>query len=158
VQECAAPLVASPTTYPSPISEPPMPTKMIVAPQPDAVEVGARIFKAGGNAVDAAIACAFAQCVIDQMMCGIAGFGAMHLWLPQHQVHEVITFLSEAPRAVRPGMWEDLLEYETRDGFGFVLKGRVNDLGYQSIATPGSLKGFHAAHSRYGKLKWAEII
>jgi gamma-glutamyltranspeptidase/glutathione hydrolase len=135
-----------------------MPTNMIVAPQPDAVEVGARIFKAGGNAVDAAIACAFAQCVIDQMMCGIAGFGAMHLWLPARQVHEVITFLSEAPGAVRPGMWEDLLEYETRDGFGFVLKGRVNDLGYQSIATPGSLKGFHAAHSRYGKLGWDAVI
>ena len=135
-----------------------MPRNMIVAPQPDAVEVGARLFMAGGNAVDAAIGCAFAQCVIDQMMCGIAGFGAMQLWLPARKVHEVITFLSEAPSAVTPRMWEDLLEYETRDGFGFVLKGRVNDLGYQSIATPGSLKGFHAAHSRYGKLSWADVV
>lgn len=135
-----------------------MPRNMIVAPQPDAVEVGARLFMAGGNAVDAAIGCAFAQCVIDQMMCGIAGFGAMQLWLPARNVHEVITFLAEAPAAVTPGMWEDLLEYETRDGFGFVLKGRVNDLGYQAIATPGSLKGFHAAHQRYGRLRWADVV
>jgi gamma-glutamyltranspeptidase/glutathione hydrolase len=82
----------------------------------------------------------------------------MQLWLPDRQVHEVITFLSEAPGAVRPGMWQDLLEYETRDGFGFVLKGRINDLGYKSIATPGSLAGFHAAHSRYGRLSWADVI
>jgi gamma-glutamyltranspeptidase/glutathione hydrolase len=131
---------------------------MIVAPQPDAVEVGARIFRAGGNAVDAALACGFAQCVIDQMMCGIAGFGAMQLYLPRRGVHEVISFLAEAPRAVTPGMWEHLLEYETRDGFGFVLKGRINDVGYQSVATPGTLRGFHSAHSRFGKLGWAEII
>ena len=131
---------------------------MIVAPQPDAVEAGARLYMAGGNAVDAAIGCAFTQCVIDQMMCGIAGFGTAQLYLPGKGVHEVVNFLSRAPKSVKPDMWEDLLEYETRDGFGFVLKGRVNDLGYRSVAMPGSLKGFEDLHRRHGRLPWAAVI
>ena len=41
---------------------------MIVAPQPEATEAGAEILTAGGNAVDAAIACALVQGVVDPMM------------------------------------------------------------------------------------------
>ncbi|WP_374444801.1 gamma-glutamyltransferase [Stella sp.] len=131
---------------------------MVVAPQNDAAEVGARIFLAGGNAVDAAVATAFAQGVMDQMMCGIAGFGAGHVYLPKLGVHAVINFFSKAPLAVRPDMWRDLLEYETRDGFGFVLKGRVNDLGYQAVAVPGTIAGLHGMHKLYGRLPWAEVV
>ena len=43
-------------------------------------------------------------------------------------------------------MWEDLIEGETQDGFGFILKNRVNDVGYQSITVPGSLKAYSEAH------------
>ena len=120
---------------------------MIVAPQPDAVEVGALALKDGGNAVDAAIACAFAQTVVDPLMCGIAGFGSLQLYLPGQGTHGFIDFHARAPAGVRPDMWQDLIEGEAPDGFGFVLKGRVNDLGHQSIATPGTLKAFHEAHS-----------
>ena len=55
---------------------------MISAPQPEAVEAGLEIFKAGGNVVDAAIAAAMVQTVVDPQMCGIAGFGAMQIMLP----------------------------------------------------------------------------
>jgi gamma-glutamyltranspeptidase / glutathione hydrolase len=36
-------------------------------------------------------------------------------------------------------MWEHLVESEARDGFGFRLKGCVNDIGYQSICVPAAL-------------------
>ena len=55
-------------------------------------------------------------------------------------------------------MWADRLEGETRDGFGFVLKGRVNDLGYQSITVPGSLRAFHEAQTAHGALPWAQVV
>lgn len=135
-----------------------MPRNMIVGQQPDAVEVGARLFMAGGNAVDAAIGCAFAQAVIDQMMCGIGGYGVMQVLKPGAAAPEAISFLAQAPAAVREGMWADLLEFETRDGFGFVLEGRINEVGYQSICTPGSVLGFHTAHSRHGRLAWKDVI
>ncbi|MAN98570.1 MAG: gamma-glutamyltransferase, partial [Roseovarius sp.] len=49
---------------------------MVVAPQPEAAEAGIDVLRAGGNAVDAAIATAFVQGVVDPLMCGIAGFGS----------------------------------------------------------------------------------
>ena len=43
-----------------------------------------------------------------------------------------------------------------RDGFGFIVRGNVNDLGYQSITTPGSLMAYWEAVERFGSRSWAE--
>ena len=131
---------------------------MIVAPQPEAVEAGAMVLKEGGNAIDAGIACAFVQGVVDPQMTGIAGFGSLQAYLPGLGVHKCIDFHGKSPRATRPDMWEDLIEGEARDGFGFILKGNVNDLGYQSITVPGSLKAYAEAHEAWGRMPWAEIL
>lgn len=131
---------------------------MIVAPQPEAAEAGADILRAGGNAIDAAIACAFVQCVVDPMMSGIAGFGSMGIYCPSKQHHEYLDFHAPAGGHARPDMWEDRIEGETRDGFGFILKGRVNDIGYQSICVPTALKAFHVAHRDFGALPWADVV
>ncbi len=131
---------------------------MICAPQPEAVEIGAAILERGGNAFDAAIACAFAQGVCDNLMCGIGGFGFAQVYSAAHKIHTSYDFMSAAPAAVTPGMWEPLLEGETRDGFGFILTGRVNDIGYRSVAIPAMLRGYHAIHARFGSLPWADIV
>ena len=136
----------------------PMSKAMIVAPQPDAVEAGARVLQDGGNAVDAALACAFVQTVVDPLMCGIAGFGSLQVLMPSKSDHEIIDFHGRVPSAATPDMWQDRILGETDDGFGFVLKDAVNDLGYQSITTPGTLKAFEEAHSRYGSLPWSRIL
>jgi gamma-glutamyltranspeptidase/glutathione hydrolase len=131
---------------------------MVVCPQPEAAESGVEILRAGGNAVDAAVACAFAQTVVDPLMCGIAGFGTAALYLPQAGVHEYVDFHAPAPLQARPDMWAHLLEGETRDGFGFSIRGRLNDIGYQSIAVPGTLAGLKRMHERHGSLPWAEVV
>ena len=131
---------------------------MVVCPQPEAAESGIDILRAGGNAVDAAVATALAQTVVDPLMCGIAGFGTAAVYLPGAGVHEYFDFHSPAPLAAREDMWEDLLEGETQDGFGFILKGRVNDIGPQSIATPATLKGLEAMHQAHGRLPWRQVV
>jgi len=131
---------------------------MVCGPQPEAVEAGALALKRGGNAVDAAIACALVQTVVDPQMCGIAGFGSLQLYLPGQGVHGCIDFHGRAPAAATPGMWADLVESEAEDGFGFKLRGSVNDLGYQAITTPGSLRAFHDALRRYGTLDWRAVL
>lgn len=133
------------------------PQSMIVAAQPEAAEAGADILQRGGNAVDAAIAAALVQGVVDPQMCGIAGFGSCQIYLPASSVHTFIDFHGQTPAAARPDMWEHLIEGETRDGFGFVLKGNVNDLGYQSVTVPGSLRAYHEAISQFGSMDWSDI-
>ncbi|MEX2629393.1 MAG: gamma-glutamyltransferase [Tistlia sp.] len=131
---------------------------MISTPQPEASETGVEILRRGGNAVDAAIAAALVQGVVDPQMCGIAGFGSLQLYLPAKGFHGFIDFHGRTPAAARPDMWQDLIEGETRDGFGFLLKGRVNDAGYQSITVPGSLKAYFEAQTAHGVMDWADVV
>ena len=129
---------------------------MIVAPQPEAVEAGAVVLRKGGNAVDAAIGCALMQTVVDPLMCGIAGFGSLQVRMHDGR-HECIDFHGKVPAKATPDMWLDRMEGETRDGFGFMLQGRVNDVGYQSITVPGSLKAFSEALATFGTMSFAEL-
>lgn len=132
-------------------------TGMVVTPQPEATEAGVEMLRAGGNAADAAIAAALVQTVVDPLMCGIAGFGSAAICMPSRGVHEYVDFHAPAPAAASPEMWQDLVEGEARDGFGFVLKGRVNDLGYRSVCVPAALRAFEEIHRDYGSLPWRTI-
>lgn len=131
---------------------------MIVAAQAEAAEAGALILQAGGNAVDAAMACALVQGVVDPMMTGIAGFGSVSFYLPAQKFHKYLDFHAPAPASARPDMWENLIEGEARDGYGFILKGKVNDIGYQSICVPAALKAYYEAHAKFGVLPWRDIV
>ncbi len=140
-----------------------MTSGMVSAPQPEAVETGLDILKAGGNVVDAAIGAALVQTVVDPQMCGIAGFGSMHLYLADNDptnggVHTCIDFHGRAPRATRPDMWEPLILGECEDGFGFLLKDQVNEIGYQSMTTPMTLLAFDEAMTRFGSRSLADIF
>jgi gamma-glutamyltranspeptidase/glutathione hydrolase len=131
---------------------------MIVAPQPEAVEAGWAVLKRGGNAVDAAIACAFMQGVVDPQMAGIAGFGTMQVYLPKRGIHQSLDFHGSCPAAARPEMWADLLVGEARDGFGFILEGRVNDIGYGSITVPASLRAYAEALAEWGTMALRDVM
>jgi gamma-glutamyltranspeptidase/glutathione hydrolase len=131
---------------------------IVSAPQPEAVEAGLDILAAGGNVVDAAIGAALVQTAVDPQMCGIAGFGSMQICLPAQRVHTLIDFHGRAPLATRQDMWTGLIVRECDDGFGFVLKGEVNEIGYQSMTTPLSIKAFDEALGRFGTRTLAELM
>lgn len=136
----------------------PNPQAMIAAAQMEAAEAGADMLAAGGNAVDAAIACALVQGVVDPLMAGISGFGSLGIYFPSKGHHGYVDFHAPAPGKATPDMWADLIESEARDGYGFVLKGRVNDVGYQSICVPASLRAYYDAHQEFGALPWRDIV
>jgi len=69
-----------------------------------------------------------------------------------------IDFHGSAPLAVTPVMWEQLIERECDDGFGFVLKGRVNEFGYTSMTTPMTLRALDHALSMYRTMSLADVI
>ena len=131
---------------------------MLSAAQPEAVEAGLDCLGAGGNAIDAAIAAALVQTVVDPQMCGIAGFGTLHVYMPGAKVHTTLDFHGRSALAVRPDMWERLVLREAEDGWGFILKGRVNELGYGAITTPRTLAAFDVALQRFGTRRLADLI
>ena len=131
---------------------------MIVAPQPEATEAGLDILQAGGNALDAVIACALTQGVVDPMMCGVGGLGSLHLFDPESGQNLVFDGLSTCPSACRAEMWTKLFERECSDGYGYVLKGGVNELGHAAVTTPGIMGVFGEAHAAFGKLPFAELF
>jgi len=131
---------------------------MISAPQPEAVEAGLDIFNAGGNVMDAAIAAAMVQTVVDPQMCGIAGFGSMQVFMPETDENSFFDFHGKAPKATRSDMWEDLIERECDDGFGFVLKGKVNEFGYKSMTSPMTLQAFDTALRAYGTMPLGRLL
>lgn len=131
---------------------------VVSAPEPEAVDVAAEVLKAGGNAVDAAVACALVQGVVDPPMSGIGGWGTMQVFSPPHQAHVCLDFYATAPAAARPDMWLSKLEGEARDGWGFLVKDHENEVGYRAIATPGTLAGLDAAHRQFGRLGWSELV
>ncbi|MDE2200547.1 MAG: gamma-glutamyltransferase [Rhodospirillales bacterium] len=131
---------------------------MITAPQPEAVEAGAAVLSEGGNALDAVLACALTQGVVDPMMCGIGGLGTMVLHDPASGRTEVIDGLSTCPAACADDMWAADFERECADGYGYVVKGGVNELGHRAVTTPGILRVFAHAHAQYGQLPWARLF
>lgn len=128
---------------------------MIVAPEPDAVEAGAKVLQAGGNAIDAAVTAAFVQGIVNPQMCGLGGYCLLTLRLADGRVF-TLDAPARAGSKVTPEMWQDIVIGPNPFGWGFFLQGKVNEMGYQSICTPGWVKGMATILQQWGTLSWAE--
>ncbi len=131
---------------------------MIVAPQPQAVEEGAKVLMAGGNAIDAAVTCAFVQGILSPHSCGIGGYVLLNLRLAGSGRSLILDAPALAGSKTTPDMWQDIVIRPNPDGWGYFLKGQVNDRGYTSICTPGAVKGLAAILERWGTISWAQAI
>ncbi|HVR32248.1 MAG TPA: gamma-glutamyltransferase [Acidimicrobiia bacterium] len=131
---------------------------VVVAPQPAAVETGALILEAGGNAFDAAIAAGYMQMVTDPFMCGLGGWGAATLYDARSDGFEHVGFWPRIGSGMFPEMWVDDIEGYT-DIWRFALfEDHRNMIGYRSIMTPGTVAGFDAIHRRHATRSMAELL
>jgi len=111
-------------------------------------EAGNEILKKGGNAVDAAVATAFALAVTLPSAGNIGGGG----FLVYHGADGATTcfnFREKAPAAATETM------YLNQDGE--LIKG-LNHQGALSVGVPGTVAGLWKAHQKYGKLAWADLV
>lgn len=130
---------------------------MIVTPQPEATDAGAMVLNHGGNVVDAVVAAALVQGVVDPLMCGIGGMAVIQIVTPDGE-RIVIDGLGQSPAAVSANMWEANLLGPTPDGFGYRVKDFVNETGAQSVMVPGTLKTLASVHERFGSLPWPDLF
>lgn len=113
-----------------------------------ASEVGRDILKQGGNAIDAAVATAFALAVTWPSAGNIGGGGFLVFMNDKAEV-TTIDFREKAPINASSKMFLD------KDGNIF---NDSNHTGGLSIGVPGTVAGLYLAHQKYGKLEWKEVV
>lgn len=128
------------------------PRGMVATTNRIASEVGVEILKRGGNAVDAAIAVAFALAAVFPVDGNLGGGGFMLLRLRDGRT-TAIDYRETAPAAASHDMY--------LDDKGNLLKGEGSSTtGYRASGVPGTVAGMALAHRRYGsgRLSWAQLI
>jgi gamma-glutamyltranspeptidase / glutathione hydrolase len=121
---------------------------MVATDEPLASQVGADILKHGGNAVDAAVATAFALAVVEPAAGNIGGGGFMLVRLAGGKT----TFFDY--REIAPGKATHDM-YIKPDG---TLDEKASTIGYRSVAVPGTVAGLALALKTHGTMKLADVL
>ena len=125
-----------------------------------ASKIGAEVLRAGGNAIDAAIATSFAVSVVEPWMSGLGGGGYMQLAFAEKNDYRTIHMGMRSPRYLNPNDYP-LAEGDNTSGDLFAwpsVAGDRNIIGYSAIAVPGQVAGIALAHERHGTIPWKELL
>jgi gamma-glutamyltranspeptidase/glutathione hydrolase len=119
----------------------------VAAAHPLAAEAGASVLRRGGNAVDAAVAAAFALNVVEPQSSGIGGGGFALVYVAREKKVHVLDFREAAPMAARPDM--------------FIVDGKprpdLSDAGPLSVAVPAAVLGYTELVKRFGRKPLSQI-
>jgi gamma-glutamyltranspeptidase/glutathione hydrolase len=120
---------------------------MVVTSHPLASDVGVDVLRHGGNAVDAAVAVAFALAVVHPVAGNIGGGGFMVIRTHDGTVR-ALDFREAAPSGATRDMYVD-------------SAGTLTDAsltGHRSVGVPGSVAGLYEAHRKFGQLPWKDLL
>ena len=121
---------------------------MVVTSQRLASEAGAAMLRAGGNAMDAAVAVGYALAVVDPCCGNIGGGGFMTLRLADGRA-VFLNFRETAPAAATADMF--------LDAQGNVVRG-ASLFGWRAVGVPGTVRGLDTALQRYGTMTRAQVM
>src|SRR5271170_7242244 len=111
-------------------------------------EAGVEILKHGGNAIDGAVAVAFALAVVEPAAGNIGGGGFMLVRLADGRT-SFFDYREVAPAKATRDM------YIKPDG---KLDKELSVIGYKSVSVPGTVAGLELALKTYGKLRLADVL
>ena len=129
----------------------------VAGPHPRTAQAGYEMLLAGGNAVDAAVAAAFAEGVVEPSHNGIAGYGGCVL-IYRKKTQDVIAidYNSAAPAAASEDMFT--IEEAPDTAAGYRVPGRVNVHGPLAIGVPGVVAGLCLTLAEFGTLPLADVL
>jgi gamma-glutamyltranspeptidase/glutathione hydrolase len=120
---------------------------MVVSQEATASRVGLDVLKAGGNAVDAAVAAAFALAVVHPTAGNIGG-GGFIVFRPAAGEPAAYDFRETAPAAATPTMFLTGGKYDAAK----------HHEGHLSVGVPGTVAGLHLAWKERGTLPWPRLV
>src|SRR5205823_1360455 len=112
-----------------------------------ACDAGAGVLAKGGNAIDAAVATAFALAVTHPSAGNIGGGGFMIVRSPNGTV-TTFDYREKAPLKSTRAMY-------MRDGKVDIS---LTNSGYLAPGVPGTVRGLALAHKRFGRLPWKDVV
>ncbi|MDB5120741.1 MAG: gamma-glutamyltransferase [Sphingobacteriales bacterium] len=121
---------------------------IVVSAHPEASKAGLQILKAGGNAVDAAVAVQFALAVVLPSAGNIGGGGFL-VYRSASGKTNTLDYREKAPGAASRNMYLD------SNGNAITEKSLY---GHLAAGVPGTVDGMINTHLKYGKLKWKQIM
>jgi gamma-glutamyltranspeptidase / glutathione hydrolase len=122
---------------------------MVVSTDMMATRIGMEVLRAGGNAVDAAVATGFALAVVHPAAGNIGGGGFMVIRFPDGRA-TTIDFREKAPLAAHPEMFVDPATGE--------YSSRIHHDSHRAVGVPGTVAGFDHAHRQYGRADWSLLV
>jgi gamma-glutamyltranspeptidase/glutathione hydrolase len=120
----------------------------VAAAHPLAAEAGASVLRRGGNAVDAAVAAAFALGVVEPQSSGIGGGGFALVYTARDRQVHALDFRERAPGRARQDMY--LENGQPRQDLA--------DAGPLSVAVPSAVRGYTELIKRFGSKPLAQIV
>ena len=123
---------------------------VVAAAKPEVSQIGVDILKNGGNAVDAAIATAFAISVFEPNASGIGGGGFILIRMAKTGKTVVIDYREKAPGKATPDMF-------TLDENGKVVNDEIT-IGGKASGVPGTVAGLLKALEDYGTMKREDVM
>lgn len=135
---------------PARAAEAPAKHYMVAAANPYAVDAGLQILRAGGSAVDAAIAVQMVLTLVEPESSGIGGGAFLLLYDPATKQVTSFDGRETAPASATPGMF--------LDANGQPRPKREVIPGGLSVGVPGDIAMLELAHERYGRLPWAKLF
>jgi gamma-glutamyltranspeptidase/glutathione hydrolase len=115
---------------------------MVVAVSPQGADVGRDILQKGGNAVDAAVATAFAMAVTWPAAGNLGGGGFMLVFPGGKAEPVVIDYRETAPLAATRTMFTH----------------KDDAYSHKAVGVPGTVRGLALAHAKFGKLPWKDVV
>ena len=122
-------------------------TGMVVSASGEASDIGAGVLARGGNAVDAAVATAFALAVTHPTAGNLGGGGFMIVRTPTGPA-TTFDYREKAPGKATPTM------YVGADGN---INRGLTAAGYLAPGVPGTVRGMAMAHKKLGRLAWKKM-
>lgn len=129
---------------------------IVVGAHPVAADAGLEILKAGGNAIDAAVAAAFTAAVVLPGHNGVGGYGGcLVAYLASEKRVIAIDFNSRAPRAATEVMFPIKV---AADGKNYTVPGQIHIFGPLSIGVPGVVAGLTTTLEQFGTVSLSDVL